>query len=478
MIVSCEHCGKKLKVDLSVIQGDQAKVRCKHCRQLFTVSKPAEEKGTAEAAAADSQGSGSGGQEEEIDLRTEGWSLKSKLTAIIVLTMFVALSVTGLIVGYYSRTTLANQAETHLQTIAQEKSQQYTAIFDRINDEVLGVADYVSGLYERRDFESNLGFSVMMPWDGDTYGNTELNERYAQERLLMQRAGVNLNSLASENPFISLAYYGSANDLMVPHSQEGYKALSALEGYTPTERPWYEKAVEQGGVIWTDPYVDANSKNLVVTCAAPVTGQNGEVLGAVGFDVLLETIEKDILGLDIGYSSYAFLVSQNGEALVQPGMVAEGQSWDDRYATDDLRKTDNQEFNNMVLDMVQGNTGFDSFTREGDVQFVAYTFLPSIQAGMAIVSPRKAVMKPVRRIQNIVLAVWGAMLLITIAISLYVGNRITKPINNLTRVANLVSRGKTNLEELPEDRKDEIGLLTRSFNRLVVSLRVALSRNR
>lgn len=58
------------------------------------------------------------------------------------------------------------------------------------------------------------------------------------------------------------------------------------------------------------------------------------------------------------------------------------------------------------------------------------------------------------------------------------GRWITRPINNLTRVANSISQGKTDLKELPEDRKDEIGQLTRSFNRLVASLRVALSRRR
>ncbi|MCF8029621.1 MAG: zinc-ribbon domain-containing protein [Desulfohalobiaceae bacterium] len=480
MIVTCQHCGKKLKVDLSVVQGDQAKVRCKHCRQLFTVKKPPEEQEEAEGPAAGAGGAGQGpaAPAEGEELRTEGWSLKSKLTVIIVLIMFVSLSITGLIVGYYSRTTLASQAETHLMRIAQEKSQQYTGIFNRISDEVRGVAGYVSHLYQRGDFQSDIGFSVLMPWDGDSYGNEELNERYAQERLLMQRAGITLRSIVSENPFLSLGYYGSANDLLVLHSKKVHETIKELEGFTPTERPWYTKAAEQGEVIWTDPYVDANSKNLVVTCAAPVKGPDGAFLGAVGFDVLLETIQKDILEMDIGYSSYAFLVNQEGKVLVQPGMVAEGQSWDERYATDNLRETENEEFNSIVTDMVRGGTGFDSFTREGEEQFVAYTFLPSIKAGMAIVSPKKSVMEPAAQMQKIVLAVWGLMILITIWICLYVGRWITRPINNLTRMANLISQGKTDLEELPEDRKDELGLLTRSFNRLVASLRVVLSRRR
>jgi HAMP domain-containing protein len=207
-------------------------------------------------------------------------------------------------------------------------------------------------------------------------------------------------------------------------------------------------------------------------------GQDGAVLGVVGFDVLLETIRKDILEMDRGDSSYAFLVNEEGKVLVQSDMVYEGQSREEPFATDNLRETENEELNSIVTHMVRRGTGFASFTREGQEQFVAYTFLPSIKAGMAVVSPRKSVMEPAVRMQNIILVVWGLMVLISIWICLYVGRWFTRPLNNLTRVVNLISQGKTDLEELPEVRKDEIGLLTRSFNRLVASLRVLLPRRR
>ncbi|MEF8889514.1 MAG: cache domain-containing protein, partial [Desulfohalobiaceae bacterium] len=392
--------------------------------------------------------------------------------------MVGALSATGLIVSYFSRATLTGQTETHLRRIVTEKSSQYSAIFDRISDEAKGVADYVSRLYDRGTVGKELGFPVLLPWDGNSYGNPVSRQRYGVERLLMQRVGETLQSLATENQFLSLAYYGSANDLLVLHEESALQNIRELEGFVPTQRPWYTKAAEQRTVIWSDPYVDANSKNLVVTCAAPVQGGNGELHGVVGFDVLLQTIERDMLNLDLEYADYAFLVNHEGEALVQPGMVAEGLSWDERYSTDNLRETENPEFNSIVEDMVQGRTGFETFSREGGEKFIAYAYLPTIQASLAIVSSRAEVMDPVKRIRTNVLALWAVVLLITIWISLYVGRWITRPINDLTRMANQISQGKTNLEELPEERKDEIGLLTRSFNRLVASLRVALSKRR
>jgi HAMP domain-containing protein len=43
-------------------------------------------------------------------------------------------------------------------------------------------------------------------------------------------------------------------------------------------------------------------------------------------------------------------------------------------------------------------------------------------------------------------------------------------------MADRISRGEVDLEMLPEERKDEIGVLTKAFNRLIISLQMALSR--
>ncbi|RLB41962.1 MAG: hypothetical protein DRH12_06855 [Deltaproteobacteria bacterium] len=40
MIVICEECGKKYKIDPEKIKGDEAKVRCKACNHVFLVRKP------------------------------------------------------------------------------------------------------------------------------------------------------------------------------------------------------------------------------------------------------------------------------------------------------------------------------------------------------------------------------------------------------------------------------------------------------
>jgi predicted Zn finger-like uncharacterized protein len=40
MIIICEECGKKYRIDPSKIKGQTAKFRCKECNHIIAVSKP------------------------------------------------------------------------------------------------------------------------------------------------------------------------------------------------------------------------------------------------------------------------------------------------------------------------------------------------------------------------------------------------------------------------------------------------------
>ncbi|MBW2167723.1 MAG: zinc-ribbon domain-containing protein, partial [Deltaproteobacteria bacterium] len=40
MIVICEECGKKYRIDAEKIKGKAARFRCKSCNHVITVTKP------------------------------------------------------------------------------------------------------------------------------------------------------------------------------------------------------------------------------------------------------------------------------------------------------------------------------------------------------------------------------------------------------------------------------------------------------
>ncbi len=169
-------------------------------------------------------------------------------------------------------------------------------------------------------------------------------------------------------------------------------------------------------------------------------------------------------------------MNQKGNVLVRPGMEPGDARWDATYRTDDLLHTSNPSFNEIVRKMTRKGTGVETYATEEGERYIAYAPIRAINASMGIVASRDEVVRPAAAIQRTIIIIWFVVLAVAVGIGLFLGNSITRPINDLTVMADLISQGKMNLDILEEDRKDEIGVLTRAFNRLVMSLKLAMSR--
>ena len=481
MITICKECGKKYQVNLDKIVKSRARFRCNRCGSQIVVAKPSQPQVAATTPAAHQHHPPQDmdpriDTREDAQIKIKGLSIRFKLIAIIVSLMVTSISIAGFISIQHSRDALATQAQEHLLRDVRLKSNEYALSFERIREEAIGVASYVSRTYQRENITEEIDMKILMPWDGQKYGNPELDAQLASEKRFLQQIGLVLKSTVSQNPYLSIGYFGTETGLTVFDDDTTVKVIEKLEAFDVTQRPWYIEAKELKQVIWTEPYVDANTQQLVVTCAVPVYAVDKRLLGVVGFDVLLETIQTDILTLDIGYDSYAFLINGVGGVLVRPGMDAQDARWDTTYKTDNLLTTENQEFNAIIKTMTTLQTGISQYYSSGDIKIIAYAPIKAINASMAIVASMDEVTGPAIAIRNLIAGVFVVVLLVSIVIGLLIGNSITRPINELIVQADLISMGKRNLEVLETDRRDEIGVLTQSFNRLVISLKMAMSR--
>ncbi|EFQ24697.1 methyl-accepting chemotaxis sensory transducer with Cache sensor [Aminomonas paucivorans DSM 12260] len=88
--------------------------------------------------------------------------------------------------------------------------------------------------------------------------------------------------------------------------------------YDARRRSWYREAVEAGRPILTEPYVDGESKTLVVSLATPVRTEKGALLGVAAIDVNLETLSRLVTGQRLLGGGYGFLVGPKGVVLAHP----------------------------------------------------------------------------------------------------------------------------------------------------------------
>ncbi len=496
MIVTCDSCGRQYPIDPNKMKSPVVYFKCKECGKILSTSKTAESRPaqTPEPtpvpapmpapATEPTMGLGTTGKSAGAAVKDKrgtqpkikGMSIRTKITLIIVLLVIASLSVVGVIAGYKGRTTLSALAKQHLDMISAQKAREYGLVFHRLQNEAQAVASYATRTFARNNVNTDLGKPMLMPWNGSGYGTPEQFRAHYQEILYLQRVGIMLKSLVTHNPYLSLGYMATPDDITVFDNDSIVDVIKKAKGFVATHRPWYKDAVAAKKTIWTDPYVDVNTKKLCVTCATPVYRADKSLIGVIGFDVLLDTIQKDILTMDIGYQGYAFLVDHDGKALVRPGMSQKDTRWDETYKADNLLRTSNAEFNAIVVKMIHRGRGVDTYTSKAGRRIIGYAPVSDINASVGLVVSEADVIQPAIVMQNLILAVCAIVLCIAILVGMFIGNRITKPINELTAMADLISQGKVDLDVLSEERTDEIGLLTRAFNRLVISLQVAMTR--
>ncbi|MDN3613750.1 methyl-accepting chemotaxis protein [Vibrio gallaecicus] len=123
-------------------------------------------------------------------------------------------------------------------------------------------------------------------------------------------------------PFLKQARAAGGFDDIFLGTPEGGMYRSHPErnraGYDPRQRPWYQEANAAGRQIITTAYTDAITQALLVTIAEPVR-HNGNFVGVVGADVLIDQLVSDVISLDVGDNAYAMLIdATDGTFLAHP----------------------------------------------------------------------------------------------------------------------------------------------------------------
>lgn len=142
-------------------------------------------------------------------------------------------------------------------------------------------------------------------------------------------------------------------------------------GYEPRCRPWYQSAIDSsinsdGGVVFTNPYIDATSGTLIVSVGAPVYNVTDPtlLLGVVGIDVNVADIKESIENWAVvGDEGYAYILAPGveGEVMVHQDLREE----DGTKLIGDLDVLDEAEFGKILIKMSENCTGSEIYMNDG-----------------------------------------------------------------------------------------------------------------
>lgn len=102
------------------------------------------------------------------------------------------------------------------------------------------------------------------------------------------------------------------------------------KNYDPRVRPWYLAALDapENEVIFTTPYIDASTNSIIVTCSYPIKNATNYLIGVVGIDFKLTTLQKAVLDIDVPNNGHAFLINQDNHIITHPDHVLPNATWD------------------------------------------------------------------------------------------------------------------------------------------------------
>jgi len=95
--------------------------------------------------------------------------------------------------------------------------------------------------------------------------------------------------------------------------------------YDPRKRMWYQEARKQGKLLFTPPYADAATGEILISTAVPVY-QSGQFYGAIFTDVSLQALAEISNSADLFGAGYAFIISGEGNFIAHPEAKYNGKS--------------------------------------------------------------------------------------------------------------------------------------------------------
>ena len=249
------------------------------------------------------------------------------------------------------------------------------------------------------------------------------------------------------------------------------------------ERPWYLRAVEEGGLIFTGVELDAFTDIAGLVCAAPVY-HGGELAAVVGADIFLTSV-NDYVESKASAGSFVCVVSDSGQMLFSPaqeGIFKVGLSSE----APDLRKNENTALAGLVERALRENTAVELIRVDGKDRYICGVPLPTV--GWAVLSvvdkeltdqPTAAMLasydeinasaqgifrQDARRSIRTVVILTAVVLVLACSAALILASRIVKPIERMTKRINTLSEEDSVFRMEDAYRTgDEIEFLADSF---------------
>lgn len=232
--------------------------------------------------------------------------------------------------------------------------------------------------------------------------------------------------------------------------------------FDPRQRGWYKDAVVKGTLLFTEPYVDVNTKKYVVSAAVPVKDETGITHGVLGEDILLSTLTAELKDVNFNGEGYAFLIDGKGNILSHP---------DEKLLGTNIAA--NNELKAVLEPAMKNEQGNVTYTAGGVETLLVYRKIPATGWLLAVQVPAAIIGKQLNTLLLQFLLIYVVVLGLVGLFALWFARKITGPLVELTHTAEQLANGDLTAK-LAVSGQDEVSQLALAFNKMGDSLQALI----
>ncbi|HHF2951436.1 TPA: methyl-accepting chemotaxis protein [Vibrio diabolicus] len=248
--------------------------------------------------------------------------------------------------------------------------------------------------------------------------------------------------------FLAIGFGYESNGFVI-ENDDGWEAGP---DYDPRQRPWFIAAKNKGDLVVTDPYVDASSKNVIISVGTPVK-ENGQFLAGMFYDLELTTLSDLVNQVNLFDAGYLFLVTADGTTIAHPQSKYNGEKVGSYLPQVDLT----QSTQHIEID--------------GDRYMINLTHIPGENWYVGSVIDEAIAYSAVGELRNSaiiysIIAVIASVIALTLLI-----RTLMRPLDTLNNAIKGVASGKGDLtQRLETDTDQEFSELATNFNTFMENL--------
>jgi sigma-B regulation protein RsbU (phosphoserine phosphatase) len=260
-------------------------------------------------------------------------------------------------------------------------------------------------------------------------------------------------------------------------------------GYNPQERPWYVLAVEQGKLAWSTPYIDATTRQVIMTASMPVHRPDGSIAGVAAIDTLLsEVLQVNELSSQWSPAMRSFLIwsgrdHKTGEfglwVVAQKDHLKEAATWSGLIEVERLVSSNQEAMNRLVKDIEARKSGYLEMKYEGVNSIWSYAYAGE-DVSLVLIVAKGIILAEVEQVRKAVFLLakeqWlvtgiaaAALILLLILAAFPFSQAMTRPMMVMVEAVKRLAKGDFSAR-MDIDTGDERDLVATSFNDMVPQL--------